>query len=170
MCTDISSKVDKFAFALYSPYKKSILKKIPESDNQLAITYGKHVNVKNKFIDIMIVVTDKSIYYVEPKPVNTLNSVSIDNISSMKIAVKRGKFFLNIESSGGLTQFVFAAEKSVNNLLSFVQDIKNQSQQQTQLSNHTTKSNFELIKELKELLDMGAITQEEFDQKKKELL
>ena len=33
-----------------------------------------------------------------------------------------------------------------------------------------TLNNIEAIKKLKELLDMGAITQEEFEQKKKELL
>lgn len=37
-------------------------------------------------------------------------------------------------------------------------------------SNDTFANNISQIKELKELLDMGAITQEEFDEKKKELL
>ena len=41
-----------------------------------------------------------------------------------------------------------------------------------QLNYNTTlnKSNMKRIKKLKELLDMGAITQEEYDAKKKELL
>ena len=37
-------------------------------------------------------------------------------------------------------------------------------------SNDTSVNNFSQIKELKELLDMGAISQEEFEEKKKELL
>ncbi|WP_368189005.1 SHOCT domain-containing protein [Blautia sp. 1033sp1_1033st1_G9_1033SCRN_220408] len=36
--------------------------------------------------------------------------------------------------------------------------------------NENVNDNLEVIKKLKELLDMGAITQEEFDKKKKELL
>ena len=36
--------------------------------------------------------------------------------------------------------------------------------------NNNPKSNLDEIKKLKELLDMGAINQEEFDKKKKELL
>ena len=40
----------------------------------------------------------------------------------------------------------------------------------TKKSENTSKSNLNEIKELKELLDMGAITQEEFNEKKKELL
>ena len=40
----------------------------------------------------------------------------------------------------------------------------------TKKSESTSKSNLNEIKELKELLDMGAITQEEFNEKKKELL
>lgn len=38
------------------------------------------------------------------------------------------------------------------------------------ISNDKSTDNLKQIKELKELLDMGAITQEEFDEKKKELL
>ena len=37
-------------------------------------------------------------------------------------------------------------------------------------SNDTSANNLSQIKELKELLDIGAITQEEYDAKKKELL
>lgn len=39
-----------------------------------------------------------------------------------------------------------------------------------QLNDNADKSNLAQIKELKELLDMGAISQEEYDKKKKELL
>lgn len=40
----------------------------------------------------------------------------------------------------------------------------------TKKSESTTKSNLNEIKEWKERLDMGAITQEKFNEKKKELL
>ena len=38
------------------------------------------------------------------------------------------------------------------------------------MESQNTPSNLQHVKELKELLDMGAITQEEFDVKKKQLL
>ena len=39
-----------------------------------------------------------------------------------------------------------------------------------QVTTMTQKNNIELIKQYKELLDMGAITQEEYEEKKKDLL
>lgn len=67
--------------------------------------------------------------------------------------------------------FVYkTAYKSVQNILSKFQIIVNQLENNSDIEKNENISVTDEIKKYKELLDMGAISQEEFDEKKKQLL
>lgn len=70
--------------------------------------------------------------------------------------------------------FVYkTASVSVQNILSKFQIIVNQLEEENGIQSQNTSNNVSVadeVKKFKELLDIGAITQEEFDKKKKELL
>lgn len=71
------------------------------------------------------------------------------------------------------SSFVYkTVSKSVQNILSKFKIIVDGIEQEKKITNESTSSISvaDEIKKFKELLDMGAITQEEFDTKKKELL
>lgn len=83
--------------------------------------------------------------------------IEIENIADADVPEKETKMDFS-EIGNTVSQGIENAGVGLSNLFSK----KNKSV--------TEDDNFDKIKKLKELLDMGAITQEEFDEKKKELL
>ena len=112
-----------------------------------------------------IVVTDKRIYgktswgkHVD-LPVDSVSAISTNIFKGIAVATSSGKIAFNFIRN---REDIYSA---INNLI-----ISRQTSENTKNSKESCYSNTDEIKKLKELLDMGAITQEEFDQKKKELL
>lgn len=83
--------------------------------------------------------------------------IEIENISDVDITEKESKIDFS-EIGNTVSQSIKSAGTGLSNLFS------------KKSKSSSEDDNLEKIKKLKELLDMGAITQEEFDEKKKKLL
>lgn len=121
------------------------------------------------FTDCEITVTDKRVYgkAVLGKRID----LPFDSIS----AVSTTSFFdrIAVASSSGSISFLGISNsheihKAINELLLVRQDKSNISH--STIKQETPLSNADELKKYKELLDIGAITQEEFEAKKKQLL
>lgn len=114
-----------------------------------------------------LVITDKRVYGVATfgKRVD----LPIDSISAAGISSWGG---VDVGTSSGRIHFKLIKNK--NEMHSVLNNLLMQRQRMSQSayapSVNPTSSKMDDIKKLKDLLDMGAITQEEFDAKKKELL
>lgn len=91
----------------------------------------------------------------------------VDSISAIGTSWLKG---IDISTSSGTIKFKLISNntdvhKIISNLL-----MERQSKQTTTFKQETAQSNAEELKEYKELLDSGIISQEEFDAKKKQLL
>ncbi|QIK70826.1 SHOCT domain-containing protein [Erysipelothrix sp. HDW6C] len=165
---NISSKTDNFAFSIYMGFKNKILKKLPTSEQPLYYFYGGVINSKSKKVPTMFVITNDNLYYMSPQPFATLGSVSLSSISNMRIDTKSDGSHLIVELAGSVVDFVFTGIGTPNKVIEKISEVKSTP------TNHNGSgavvSNLAQIKELKELLDIGAITQEEFDLKKSQLL
>ena len=120
------------------------------------------IKIAEMIKNIFLVVTDKRVYGCGlfnrqvDLPIDSISAVEKSVFKSLKVATSSGKIaFYGIENRDELYN-------AINELL-----ITRQSGN-TRQSN--TYSDISQIKVLKELLDSGAITQEEFEQKKKEFL
>lgn len=125
----------------------------------------------------------------------TGKSVSIRNSEKFKSAVNLVDNTLGIDSMGvvsgvlqngvkgvifgGITKKAESAKPSSKKIINKVLDVlgddngyemKSAQPSKTESTNTINDTQIEAIKKLKDLLDMGILTQEEFDQKKKELL
>ena len=112
-----------------------------------------------------------------------LTSVQFREPAGMTVGFLQFAYPGSIESKGGLTAMI-NDENSVpiqptmvplaQEIYEFIEkrrkEIKSQNRQPVQTVQITEKSSAEQIREFKELMDMGIITQEEFDAKKKQLL
>ncbi len=127
------------------------------------ITFLVYIVINN----MEIVITDKRVYgrSIFGKRVD----IPLDSISSISRNAFSG---LNVSSSSGMIRWFMFADvntpyKTLEELI--VKRQKNTKKETTTIVS-TRDSSADEIKKYKELLDMGAITQEEYDQKKKELL
>ena len=113
-----------------------------------------------------ICVTDKRVYGIAGwgKRVD----LPLDTISAVAMSAFKG---ISVSTASGNISFL--AIENRNKIHSALSNLLVDRQNKTLLSNHkniSTSSNVDELKKYKELLDMGVITQEEFDAKKKQLL
>lgn len=114
-----------------------------------------------------LTVTNKRIYGISKfgkrvdLPVDSVSAVSLGMFKSLCVATSSGKIVFSLMSNRD------EVHKCISNLI-----IERQEKPQSQVnsSSDTKGNNIEKIKQYKELLDTGVITQEEFDAKKKQLL
>ncbi len=117
-----------------------------------------------------LVITDKRVYGVATfgKRVD----LPLDSVSAAGISSWGG---VDVGTSSGRIHFKLIKNKNemhsvLSNLLMQRQRIPQSTYAPSVNPTSSISSNMDAIKKLKDLLDMGAITQEEFDAKKKELL
>lgn len=115
-----------------------------------------------KYNKFELVVTDKRVYgntsfgKQVDLPLDSVSAVAIYRNNGISVATSSGKILFNkIKNRAEIYQII--SSLLVN-------------RQRKELSQKESIDNVDEIKKLKELLDMGIITQEEFDKKKKELL
>lgn len=124
-------------------------------------------------VDYSVLIITK--HGISEHPISEIDDINVDNkFFEKNITLHNWKQNINVKINFindlnrqkffDLFKYTFTEYKVVNNLTP--EDIENKEMESD------TKSNlpYEELKQLKELLDMGALTQEEFDIKKKELL
>lgn len=114
-----------------------------------------------------ITVTDKRVY--GKTATGKRVDLPFDSISAVATSLFKG---ISVATSSGLINFKMIANrdeihKSISQLLI---DRQNSKQEQKQVIVNNNDSTTEQLKQYKELLDNGIITQEEFNTKKKQLL
>ena len=97
--------------------------------------------------------------------------IPIDSVSAVSL-VSSG---ISVSSSSGRINFAYLDEKNevfrvLSELIIRRQNERNEMINRASANNVQTQSSADELKKFKELLDMGVITQEEFDAKKKQLL
>lgn len=111
--------------------------------------------------------------------IKTVSSFSLDleKIDAIDMQAQSTRYNLMITASGEQTECTFAALKNedgarlLNNFINAVYDCKKSKSEKKQQTNIISQvSAVDELKKFKELLDLGIITQEEFDAKKKQLL
>ncbi|MDE5558776.1 MAG: SHOCT domain-containing protein [Ruminococcus sp.] len=103
-------------------------------------------------------------------PIEKVDSILIENRIIDKIL---GGQTIAIRSASGLIRFICIqnASEFVDKTLEIIKAYKELNQPaDANISTNTSGDNLEQIKKLKEMLDSGIITQDEFDTKKKQLL
>ena len=96
-------------------------------------------------------------------------SFPYENISSFEFSKKAMGYKISFYASGNKVDMKWINSGDVDSFVEFVKGKMNAPRQNTPNQQHE-KSPIEEVKELKELLDMGIITSEEFEFKKKQLL
>lgn len=98
-------------------------------------------------------------------------TISLNNINDITMVKKMVFGIITIDTIKETFNIAIAANIA-SNINTEIHKVLDSLQKSNNLENQASaiNDNFEKIKKLKELLDMGAITQEEFDSKKKELL
>jgi len=154
--------------ALFFPTSQSI--------KQVArILPGKEFKVEEKRKDVnvqdgMIALTNKRLFWLQERgafkktyhPVISLYLTDISSMSMQGTLAKR----INIASSQGEFQFRFGGmEKFIESISNIKKELRAKPAPQA-----AATSQLEDLKKLKELLDMEAITKEEYEQKKKKIL
>ena len=114
-------------------------------------------------------VTDKRVYGKTVFGVRI--DIPIDSVSAVSL-VSSG---ISVSSSSGRINFAYLDEKNevfrvLSELIIRRQNERNEMINRASANNVQTQSSADELKKFKELLDMGVITQEEFDAKKKQLL
>jgi hypothetical protein len=155
--------------ALFFPTSK-FMKQVPR------IRWGKEFREEEKRKDAdvqdgILALTNKRIFWLEERGTikKTFHStffIELKDISSMNM---QGTFAkrMNILSSYGEAQFRFGGmEKFIELVSKLRSNVRVESMPQVTAA----PAPLEELKKLKELLDMGAITQEEYEDKKKKLL
>ncbi|WP_050636140.1 SHOCT domain-containing protein [Candidatus Stoquefichus sp. SB1] len=137
------------------------------NDDKLNIN---NLSMKNKTSGI-VVVTNKRIMFCQKVLMQVIfKQINISDITSIdsKTTPLAGYGKLRIK---GITEMLIIDCNNhtvMQNITNAINKAKSISSNQT--SNNTSFDNYEELKKVKELLDMGIITQEEFEIKKKELL
>lgn len=113
-----------------------------------------------------LTITDKRVYGKVLFGIRV--DLPLDSISSVGTSFLWG---VDFGTSSGRIHFKFMSNK--NKIHSTISDLlieRQKEEKTTKTSKHISTSNADEIKKFKELLDIGAITQEEFDTKKNQLL
>lgn len=150
-------------------------------------TGGNKIMKEYKFSDIVFgfepsskITINGDILNIASKHGGTINMNEITNISFLPATtLKKGNLFFSFP--GGAIGVYWStvlenkkmnanAQEIYNIVIQYINRNKNRSSGQTINNIINEKSPAEQVKELKELLDMGIINQEEFEKKKKELL
>lgn len=122
---------------------------------------------------------DGDMLHVGSKHGGTINLNQVTSVAFCPAsAVKKGNLFFSFPGGQIGVYWSVLVDKKMNDnaqeiysyVMQYVNRTKTQGSSQTVNNIINEKSPAEQVKELKELLDMGVITQEEFDKKKKELL
>lgn len=120
---------------------------------------------------ILAATNKRVIFYSKRMTGYDLESFDYDKISSIAMSKGLMGHSINFYASGNKVEVKWINDAEIDMFVSFV---KEKMEKKPEVISTPEKSqqlqNFEEIKALKELLDIGAITQEEFDNKKKELL
>lgn len=144
-------------------------------DEDIKLTFTGTLNEKNLIGEgeFSFALTDKRfIYAMKTKSIEKIKSVNIDNVNDLtynqgvylgKITVDTIKETFSITIEARTAKIVF---EKINEILN---ELKNKEKSEINVST-ASPSPADEIKKYKELLDLGILTQEEFDQKKKELL
>lgn len=161
----------KEAYPTYFDYEgKDIILGIFLSVAIVALFYVIGIVVKNLLANIKLTVTNKRVFGC------TAFGKRVDLPIDAVAAVGLGKIFHSviITTASGAIKFSFLSRyqlfhKEISKLLIERQNKASAVSTPIQRTDNST-SNADELKKFKELLDMGVITQEEFDQKKKQLL
>lgn len=113
-----------------------------------------------------IVVTNKRIYGITT--FNKRVDLPLDSVSAVGVDFLHG---INVATSSGRLHFKFLKNNvEIHNIVSKLLVERQQAKELKDNSNIQNSSNADELKKFKELLDNGIITQNEFDEKKKQLL
>jgi len=155
--------------ALFFPTAKS-LKQVPK------LRWGKEYKVEEKRKDVnvkngILALTNKRIFWLHQrgtfkKTFHPTFFIPIENIASINM---QGRFAkrINIVSSQTEFQFRFGG---MEKFIELVSKLRNELKVKAPPQVAGAPAPLEELKKLKELLDMGAITQEEYEEKKKKIL
>ncbi len=166
---DENERISRAFTALYFPitgYTKEKLKILPGKEYKHE-EKRKDVNLKNGIIAL----TNKRIFWLErrgtfKKTYHPTFFIHLKDIVSMNIQGRLAKR-INIASREGEFQFRFGGmEKFIDKVSALQKELKAEPIPRVT----GTSTPLEELKKLKELLDMGAITQEEYEEKKKKML
>lgn len=105
------------------------------------------------------------------------NTLGINTVNAVKNVMEKGVTGTVLGALGKMVSSTTKSGSTVNGAIRITKSIldKNSTEEATQTNNNTATSmsydvQIETVKKLKELLDAGVLTQEEFDTKKKEIL
>ena len=117
----------------------------------------------------LVVSTNKRIIFLDKGMLFGVNQIEIPLSKVNAVKYKKGLFVGEIEIRDGASMF---RVKSVlkKTLIPFINAVNNSIEEMKKTQNSPKLSVADEIMKFKRLLDEGAITQEEFDKKKKELL
>ena len=117
----------------------------------------------------LVVSTNKRIIFLDKGMLFGVNQIEIPLSKVNAVKYKKGLFVGEIEIRDGASMF---RVKSVlkKTLIPFINAVNNSIEEMKKIQNSPKLSVADEIMKFKRLLDEGAITQEEFDKKKKELL
>lgn len=117
----------------------------------------------------LVVSTNKRIIFLDKGMLFGVNQIEIPLSKVNAVKYKKGLFVGEIEIWDGASMF---RVKSVlkKTLIPFINAVNNSIEEMKKTQNYPKLSVADEIMKFKRLLDEGAITQEEFDKKKKELL
>lgn len=125
----------------------------------------------------VLVATDKRIiFYAKRFSGYDLENFDYNKVSTFELSKKMMGNVLTFYSSGNKVNMKWINDTELDNFVSYVNermqqnDLKVTQQEVSEPIVDDEELNFKKIKQLKELLDIGALTQEEFDTKKKQLL
>lgn len=117
--------------------------------------------------------TEKELVYITTNNVtfraNRFPLSSITSVYTVENGFASASIFFSTGGAGTVELEVPAALQDTNKFFEYLQSVT-QKAAVTNNSSETSLSSADEIKKFKDLLDTGAITQEEFDQKKKQLL
>ncbi|BBD90646.1 PH domain-containing protein [Staphylococcus caprae] len=92
-----------------------------------------------------------------------------NRISTFELSKRLTGNKITFYSSGNKVTMKYINDKEINDFVTYV-NRKMENEKNSEPQNNLQNDNLSKIKQLKELLDIEAITQEEYEQKKKELL
>lgn len=164
----ISTKLERFGFLNYKYYIKQALESVRNDSDVIVSVIAQIHNNKNKKRNAVFILTSYSLVYSMSGLTPTTTTIDIEKINHVSIKTKLNGTHVFVDTLWGFVDIIFTNAKTATK---FIQEVNNTMLGSGNISTTPTPiSNLSIIKELKELLDADAITQDEFDTKKKELL
>lgn len=141
-----------------------------ENEEILSSIFGAYetVSLRKETIKsgVLVATNERVIFYGKRITGYDLENFQYDKISSFELSKKIMGNVVTFYASGNKVKLKWINDKEVDN---FIQIVNEKIKQTPSIEKEMPIDNLQQLKTLKELLDMGAITQEEFDEKKLEL-